>query len=381
MSRAELRVLVVGAGVAGLTLAATLERRGVDVVVVEREVQPGHGYMLGLYPIASRVLTALRADEALRARAVRIRHFNLIDSRGRTLVRADMPLVLEQHGDLLCTDRATLLSVLDASWTGTVQHGRFPVRIVQTSGEVVVHFNDDDSAAFDVVVGADGIGSAVRGLVWPGRAAGSMDTGWGGWVGFVPVESVEDSFVEQWLPGSFAGVYPVQGALGVVVAGPAELTKSAGMAEAVDRHLARTIDGRFHDVLTKLAKDGDGRWWPFRDVRAKYWARGRVVLVGDAAVGFLPTAGIGASMAMDSAARLADELARTRPEHVPGTLHFFANHQRPRVESVQRTSRQLAHLMFRRSPVLSRARDVVSGRLPERALTDPIVRPMRQWSA
>ncbi|MGY1603117.1 FAD-dependent oxidoreductase [Geodermatophilus sp. SYSU D00815] len=377
-----LRVLVVGAGVGGLTLAAALERRGVAATVVERTAELGRGYMLGLYPMASHVLRSLDgADQHLLGAAVPVDRFRLLDGTGGTVLDADVQAALTGFGPLLGVDRRTLLEVLATRWSGTVQRGRAVTGLEQRDGSVLVTFDHAAGEEFDVVVGADGIGSTVRTLAWPAREVSGVDTGWGGWVGFV--EAAHDrtaaGFTEQWLPGSFAGVYPVRGALGVVVAGPSGHARGRGVAGAVDRHLARSA--ALEPVLSGLRHQTDIRWWPFRDVRTSTWARGRIVLVGDAATGFLPTAGIGASMAMDSAARLADELARTRPAWAPTALALFADHQRPRVEAVQRTSRRLARIMFLRSRAVSRARDRLTPMLPSAALTDPIVGPMRQWIA
>ncbi len=80
------------------------------------------------------------------------------------------------------------------------------------------------------------------------------------------------------------------------------------------------------------------------------------MLLGDAAAGFLPTAGVGASAAMDSAAALADELSRAEADHLDYALELYERRQRPRVELAQKNSRALAHYMFvnRRATALAR---------------------------
>lgn len=378
-----LRVLVVGAGIAGLTLAAALERRGVHATVVERDggADRDRGHMLGLYPMAAHVLRDLDgADEQLARAAVPIDRYRLVDGAGQTVLDADVRAALSGFGELLGVDRRTLLGVLASRWSGQVRRGRALTGLAQRDGDVLASFDDAGREVFDVVVGADGIGSTVRRLGWPASAVSGLDTGWGGWVGSVDARPDRTAgFTEQWLPGSFAGIHPVRGALGVVVAGPTRHARPRGVAGAVDRHLA--LSAALGPVLDGLRLQADAHWWPFRDVRTCPWSRGRVVLIGDAATGFLPTAGIGASMAMDSAARLADDLGRTRPVWARGALALFADHQRPRVEPVQRTSRRLARTMFVRSRALSRARDRLTPLLPNAVLAGPIVRPMRQWAA
>ena len=65
--------------------------------------------------------------------------------------------------------------------------------------------------------------------------------------------------------------------------------------------------------------------WRMSDVRARSWVQGRVALVGDAVAAFLPTAGVGASMALESAAVLADELSHTDAVHLPNALDPYYN--------------------------------------------------------
>lgn len=77
-------------------------------------------------------------------------------------------------------------------------------------------------------------------------------------------------------------------------------------------------------------------------VHAMKRARGRTTLVGDAAAAFLPTASVGASMALESAAVLADELSRTDPAYVPNALALYERRRRTRVEAAQTQSRHLS---------------------------------------
>ncbi|MCH5373116.1 MAG: FAD-dependent monooxygenase [Planctomycetes bacterium] len=98
-------------------------------------------------------------------------------------------------------------------------------------------------------------------------------------------------------------------------------------------------------------------FWKLSDVRARDWVSGRVVLLGDAAAGFLPTAGIGGSMAMESAAVLADELSRTNARFVEQALSLFVQRRKKRVEQIQKASRRLARIMFVKSSLFSSLRN------------------------
>ena len=106
--------------------------------------------------------------------------------------------------------------------------------------------------------------------------------------------------------------------------------------------------------------------WRFEDRRAACWHRGQVVLLGDAAVGFLPTAGVGAAMAIESAGVLASVLRDASADTLPARLTEFERRQRPRCEYAQDGSRELARVMFQRNPAMSAARDLAVRLLPAR---------------
>jgi 2-polyprenyl-6-methoxyphenol hydroxylase-like FAD-dependent oxidoreductase len=99
-----------------------------------------------------------------------------------------------------------------------------------------------------------------------------------------------------------------------------------------------------------------------------------MVLLGDAAAGFLPTAGIGAGMAMESAWALARMLRHAHPGAISGLLQAYEAAQRPRVEAAQDTSRQLARLMFHRSRLLASVRDVAFRMVSVQVALKPIQR-------
>jgi 2-polyprenyl-6-methoxyphenol hydroxylase-like FAD-dependent oxidoreductase len=98
-------------------------------------------------------------------------------------------------------------------------------------------------------------------------------------------------------------------------------------------------------------------FWNLEDCRAPHWSNGRVTLMGDSACAFLPTAGVGASMAMESAAVLADELGRTDARGLPLALQHYETRRRKRAEGAQTASRRIASLMFVKSTPVAWGRD------------------------
>jgi 2-polyprenyl-6-methoxyphenol hydroxylase-like FAD-dependent oxidoreductase len=118
--------------------------------------------------------------------------------------------------------------------------------------------------------------------------------------------------------------------------------------------------------------------WAMSDVRCDRWVDRRIALCGDAAVGFMPTAGVGASSAMRAAAGLADELSRADAATVPLALELYEKRCRGTVERHQTESRRLARAMFVRPPLLARARDEMVRRYPARLALSEIINSTRR---
>jgi 2-polyprenyl-6-methoxyphenol hydroxylase-like FAD-dependent oxidoreductase len=209
-------------------------------------------------------------------------------------------------------------------------------------------------------VAADGLHSETRDRVLGKNEYHNRETGWGGWVGWAdPSLAPIDTYVECWGAGRFVGLYPTADRLGVFFGGPVTDVREADPA-AVLKDLSSDMGpnaGVVADVLKALALGDDPFYWDFHDCRSARWRSGSVVLLGDAAAGFLPTAGVGASMAMESAAALADELSRTGTDRIAQALELYERRHRARVERAQDSSRHMGRLMFVESRPLAWGRD------------------------
>lgn len=121
----------------------------------------------------------------------------------------------------------------------------------------------------------------------------------------------------------------------------------------------RNFDGLVPAVLNAREKDENPLLWDLRECQCPRWIDGRVVLLGDAASGFLPTAGVGASMSMIGAAGLADELSRADADHLDCALGLllFYRRTRPKTDAAQDSSRKLARFMTVESAALAWGRE------------------------
>lgn len=355
-----LRVLVAGAGVAGRTVAQLLRRGGLHPVLVERSGEDaGAGYMLALMAMADPVIGELGVRERYLAASVGLGRYGIRSHTGRPLRIDRLNEVLGRFGDYRGISRSGLLEVLSGDGGALTRDTRI-TGIHESGGGVEVALRsgaDRVDAEFDLVIAADGLHSTTRDLL-PGGAE-EVDTGWGGWVAWVAPDADLDLGEELWGAGFFVGSYPVLDRIGVFVGGPRAATGvgPARFAANVRRRL-QTCDGRLDRILDAVARAETPYYWPLTDVRARNWVSGRTVLLGDAAAGFLPTAGIGAGMAMESAWVLATALRSATAAELPALLRTYVAAQRPRVEAAQDTSRRLARLMFRRGRTFAAVRDL-----------------------
>ena len=413
----EPRILIVGAGIAGITLAQLLRGRGMHPVLIDRSADSGRmigdnraGYMLALMPMVDPIIDELDCREAYLEASVGIDRYIAHAHTGRVLRQDHLGDLLADYGDYRGISRAALLDVLTAS-DCSIAFGTTVTELSEGSATVTLaqggHGGQAAEHDFDAVVIADGMNSRTRGLVNgktaltdPGKNAkpaatgadvplsvSAVDTTWGGWVCWAEADDDQSAVDEIWGDGFFLGMYPVKDGIGVFLGCP-DSRQPLGprrFAAEVRRRLS-DLTPRIDACLAAVEEAESPFFWPLRDSRAHRWCHGRTVLLGDAAAGFLPTAGIGAGMAMESAGVLAGELSALakRPSTASragssvaaepvAALERFEARQRPRVEAAHDNSRSLARLMFGRSRLFAFARDQAFRVISIRSALKPIL--------
>lgn len=356
-----MRILIVGAGIAGLTLAALLRQRGMASTLVERSENFRHlGYMLSLYPLGGRVLHGLGLYDALLKAGEPANRYRMCNGHGELVQEFDFAEITRRFGPIVSIGRPELIELLLGKVDrASIRFGTTVEAITDRGSDVAVAFSNGKTESFDLVVGADGLHSGVRRHLLGETLL--KRTGWGGWVWWTDrAETPADTITEFWGMGRFLGIYPVKGRYGVFAGGPAASLhpdQTEGRAARIKALLA-PFQGKARAVLDALPDDHtDVFFWDLADTDSVEWAKGRLALCGDAAAGFLPTAGIGASMAMESAAVLADELSRTDAAHLGNALDLYVSRRRKRVEGMQADSRHLAKMMLVESMPLAWTRD------------------------
>jgi 2-polyprenyl-6-methoxyphenol hydroxylase-like FAD-dependent oxidoreductase len=373
-----MRILIVGGGIAGLTLAALLRQRGFHPRVIEKRAAGPAGYVIGLWPLGSRVLKGLGLYEAFGRESAVLKRFQIVDGGGSFEHSFPLDLMTRPYGPLCMIRRATLVERLESLTADLIHRGLTVDRIESRPEEVVAHFSDGTAEAFDLIAGCDGIRSRIRELTFP--AAQPVSTGWLGF-GWLADPSIapSDRMTEYWDAGRrFCALVPAQGVLSVFAGMPAaELGPIApeDRPRRVREYFA-TMKGSVPEVLAAIDHGPQLFVDDLRTVKMEQWYQGRVVLVGDACSAYFPFGGlgVGASMAMESAAVLADELSRTDAQHVAIALKLYQKRRRPRVAVFERASRTIVERMLTQAAdpqqVVNWQREMFLGFL--RAVEDPI---------
>jgi len=379
-----MRVLIVGGGIAGLALAAMLARQGREPVVAEKAgAYRDSGYGISLYPFGSAVLHGIGAYPGFAAASVELKTYEVAGRHGRVIRSVDFARLTAAYGPTYMTDRSTLIELLRAAGGGRadLRMGTTVTALREAGSQVEASLSDGSTGRFDLLVGCGGINSPTRELLF-GPQPG-MDTGWTGWTwwgraGIFPPGTVR----ELWLPGAFFGVYPMPGRAMYFVAVPSAAAPADGrLTEAEVTARLRAALGQAAAVPEIGATlDEAGQLWPWRlrDVRSRRLRNGRAVLCGDAGTAFLPTAGVGASAALRSAAALADELSRADARLVPLALDHYLERTTRTVRAHQRDSRRLARAMFLHSSALCQGRDVATRHMPVRSMIGSILAAMHE---
>ena len=355
-----MRILIIGGGIAGLTLGALLRQRGIEPTIIERSSSYRQvGYVLGLWPLASRVLIGLKLDKRFNDSSIPMTTYEIRNGKGDILHTYELTGITEKYGQMRSIMRSELLDVLRAAIPADgIKMNTTVQEIEENENEVNISFSDGSKGTFDLVVGCDGIKSQTRKLIF-----GEMPlnyTGWSGWAWWLdPNISRHEQVTEYWGAGRFFGIYPAKEKLCCFIGMP----RKQGEPDLVENRVNKIkmefgkLGGSIPEILSALKDPDEIYFTEFSDIKLDVWNKGRVLLIGDAGQGILPTAGIGASMAMESAAVLADELTRVNAKTIPIAIQYFSQRRHKRVDHIQAECRKLAKIMFVESTPLAVTRN------------------------
>ncbi|SDM52708.1 FAD-dependent oxidoreductase [Allokutzneria albata] len=341
------RAVVAGAGIAGLATALRLHRSGWQVLVVERA--PGRrssGYMVNLVGQGYDAVEHLGLLPALAPRDLGMFTSILVKADGRKKFTVPAALAQAAVGSrALTVFRGDLESVLYEAVHEHVEirFGTTVRAVAQDADGVEVGLSDGTSVRADLLVGADGLHSGVREVVFGPESEFRADMHH--LVGAFPLDRVPQDVPEgagtTFIgPGRTAAVMnlgPERSSAFFTYrsADPAELAK--GPAQALSDAFG-DLGGGVPDALRQLAANPSGAYFDsVSQVVMDTWSRGRVVLLGDSAWCVTLFAGYGAALALSGADQLGVALA---DNDIPAALTRWQAQLRPEVAKRQALARR-----------------------------------------
>lgn len=381
-----MRVLIVGGGMAGWTLAGHLLRAGITPTVVERVPEYSRvGFCIGLYPFSANTLRPTGVYERYAKGSLPVTDYTMCDGHGAVMQQMSFTDVLGRiRGFMGMLQRADLLDLLRAGGEGAqVRMGTTVTALEHSDDAVHVTFSDGTAGEYDVVLACDGIHSSIRTMLVGSADRGLTDWGFTAFTWWTPrQEAVGDGVVEFWGAGGLFGLYPLEDRINAIAGMPTP----AGLESMSQEQIVSAVREHFRDYPESAqqalvhATDDMVFPWAMIDQKADAWIHGRVALVGDAATGFLPTAGVGASNSIKSAQVLADELGRADAATIPLALSLWEQRARPKVEANQAASRTLAKMMFVKGHTVAKVRDLMLKHYPvEKVAKDVLMSNTEPW--
>jgi FAD-dependent urate hydroxylase len=370
-----LRILVVGAGVGGISIARGLLRDGHDVTVFERrpDVTAGGGAVT-IWSNGATVLAQLGVD--MTGAGQLISEVQVASSAGRRLANFDVTAVVDQLGSpvRMVPRRVLLERLLDGFPVDRIQCNCRAVGVVSSVDGVRVDFDDGSFAEGDLVIGADGLHSVVRNIL---GAQPAKPTGWCSWQGLVTLPDVPDKHIARIVVGE-------QGSVGLWPAGGSSLQWWFDLPWSADFvrperpiEMIRSTFTGWTDLIDRLLEtltDDDLARSPFPHFRhpiPRTPGRGPLTLLGDAAHTMPPTLAQGTNQVLLDTMVLCKALSELEDQqgHINGELsNALRWYERTRHHKVKAVS-WMASLQVSHSEPMLRPAALISDRFMTWVLT------------
>ncbi|MCM1984281.1 FAD-dependent oxidoreductase [Lyngbya confervoides] len=362
-----MQVIIIGAGIGGLTTAIALQQRGIAATVYERSPQlRTSGAGISLWPNASRLLQRLNLLEALLGQGEQILHTQICSSQGRPLTQLDLTTFPDPA---FCIQRSVLLQTLAAALLpGTLHLDHDLTQVDRDHQQVTARFRQGQDVTADLLVAADGLHSTVRSQFWAGPAP--QYQGYLAWRGVVRQQKISD-----WPSGLARQYWGAGQRVGLLSMGGDQMYWFAALnhpspqpnLDGLDKltYLKRRFQHWHPHVQTILENtaSADLLVHPIEtSPPLQTWHQGRVLLLGDAAHAMTPNLGQGACMAIEDGVCLAQRLQSQRS--LPAALVSYERQRRGRVRWVQRRSQRLGQVGQLEPPLLAHLRNLALALVP-----------------
>jgi 2-polyprenyl-6-methoxyphenol hydroxylase-like FAD-dependent oxidoreductase len=337
----EMKALIVGGGIGGLTVAIALQQVGVEVQLFEQaSILRAAGAGLAVELNAMRVYQHLGLMDEIHRRGVPVEDIMIRSWQGETLARASLkPLIARLGITPAVIHRAELqTALLTAVGEGVVHLDTRVAQCQQDRLGVTLSLADGRQVRGDLLIGADGIHSAIRSELfgeWPLRFAGYTT-----WRGLVPYQD-RDQLYESWGPhGLRFGYASLKGGL-VYWFTCIKTFQGSRVGRDAKKQALRNWFKHWHKPVEELFEATDEQTILCNDIYdlkpLPQWSKGRITLLGDAAHAMTPDLGQGASQAIEDALVLAQCVSHFK--NVEDALLAYERRRIKRANGIVRASR------------------------------------------
>ncbi len=360
-----MKILIVGGGVAGPAFAGFM-KGSAEITLIDKTPKWGNvGYAIILWGNGQKILKELGIDHRALKMGYEVPWDTIEDKKGRVLKSATFDL-FHSYGSPTTVTRTDLQQTLAKNIEGSVniKMGTTISSLIQGKDNVSVTFSDGTTEVFDLVVGADGIHSQTREMVF-GKSfmkyyGWSVDAFW------IPKEfAPPKGAIEFSGGGKVCFIYPLEDRAVVMLAMASSKTiidKSEHTKEALHKSFAD-----FGSLVDKMIDAIEDPEHILRDnlayIKMDRWYSGRVALMGDAQHATSPVTGMGASMALEDAFVLAEELKKNSGD-IDKALENYQTRRDRRVKNFRKTASLIESWLMVKSPLESWLRNVVMQFLP-----------------
>jgi 2-polyprenyl-6-methoxyphenol hydroxylase-like FAD-dependent oxidoreductase len=364
-----MKIGIIGAGIAGLTTAIALNKKGFKAVVFEAAPEiKAVGAGLGLAANAIKAFEKIGiADEVIKEGKC-LSAFNIFDQEGKLITSADSTEISKKYGlDNFTIHRGNLHKVLLKNFDPKrIFTSKRSVKLELKETSVAVHFEDNTQESFDYLIIADGIHSPLRKSLIPG--AKIRYSGYTCWRAVIDNPGLDlDAASETWGEDGRFGIVPLANNKIYWFACKNAPEKSLEMKGFKIKDIQKVFEN-FHSPIPEILSnttDDQLLWNDISDLKpiSKY-AFGRAVLIGDAGHATTPNMGQGACQAIEDAVVLAEEVA-ANPENLEKAFLSFEKKRLKRTHWIVNNSNAIGKVAQLENRALITLRNIIFRNLPK----------------
>ena len=346
-----MNALISGVGIAGATLAFWLHKYGIEPTLVElAPALRSSGYVIDFWGLGYDIAEKMGLLPDITRIGYHTQELRIVDEDGRRLSGFGVQLFRELTGGRYVTiGRGDLSKLICDQISGSCEiiFGDSIAGLRETGGEVHVQFEHGAERRFDLVIGADGLHSRVRKLVFGPQDRYEKDLGY-------RVAAFETTgyqrrdelvYIVHSAPGRQVGRFALHDGqtlfLFIFASGSEPEAHGVAAQKAMLRKAFQGAGWELPRILTALDTCDDLYFDRVSQIRMAAWSRGRIALVGDAAFCVSLLAGQGSALAMTAAYVLPGELATL--QHQPQeAFRRYEERLRPFIDRKQRAAERFA---------------------------------------